>query len=275
MDYMQLLSSLGRNGDTMLAHINPQEAELLKALGGAGTTNPETGLSEFYDAAGMGGAPGAGGDVGGSGLSGAAGGGGAASGGGMTMDPSAALPEVNVGAGRFATGTNVGQTPQEAMDYAATHGPGGGSLFGNIIASEGWQDPTVADLGPLGLVKGSTIGNTALNMGLSLAGGALMGLPGLFVGAVSKGAPIANDMLGYQGSLMTSPNGTAQAAGTNSQNQGGGVDPMTGLPIQNSATAATTTAATTTPTSTQNLASSLGIDANILDMLLRSGVSQV
>ena len=42
------IASQGRNGDTMLAHINPQEAELLKALGGAGTTNPETGLPEFW-----------------------------------------------------------------------------------------------------------------------------------------------------------------------------------------------------------------------------------
>jgi len=42
------LASQGRNGDTMLAHINPQEAELLKALGGAGTINPKTGLPEFF-----------------------------------------------------------------------------------------------------------------------------------------------------------------------------------------------------------------------------------
>ena len=42
------LASRGRNGDTMLAHINPQEAGLLKAMGGAGTINPKTGLREFY-----------------------------------------------------------------------------------------------------------------------------------------------------------------------------------------------------------------------------------
>lgn len=44
-----LLQSKGRRGDTMLAHITPQEAALLKSRGGAGTTNPETGLPEFYD----------------------------------------------------------------------------------------------------------------------------------------------------------------------------------------------------------------------------------
>jgi hypothetical protein len=44
---MQRLASLGRGGDTMLAHINPEEAALLKARGGSGTINPNTGLPEF------------------------------------------------------------------------------------------------------------------------------------------------------------------------------------------------------------------------------------
>ena len=42
------MASLGRNGDTILAHINPQEARLLKAFGGSGTINPQTGLPEFF-----------------------------------------------------------------------------------------------------------------------------------------------------------------------------------------------------------------------------------
>ncbi|HER26242.1 MAG TPA: hypothetical protein ENI69_03950, partial [Rhodospirillales bacterium] len=43
-----LLQRKGRNGDTVLAHITPQEAALLERLGGAGTRNPETGLMEFF-----------------------------------------------------------------------------------------------------------------------------------------------------------------------------------------------------------------------------------
>jgi hypothetical protein len=43
----RLVAQQGRRGDTMLAHINPQEARLLKALGGAGTINPRTGLPEY------------------------------------------------------------------------------------------------------------------------------------------------------------------------------------------------------------------------------------
>jgi hypothetical protein len=42
------LASKGRYGDTMLAHINAEEAALLKSRGGAGTINPKTGLPEFY-----------------------------------------------------------------------------------------------------------------------------------------------------------------------------------------------------------------------------------
>jgi len=42
-----LLQQAGRNGDTILAHINPAEAGMLKAAGGSGTINPETGLLEF------------------------------------------------------------------------------------------------------------------------------------------------------------------------------------------------------------------------------------
>jgi hypothetical protein len=45
----QWLAAQGRNGDSLVAHITGQEAALLKRLGGAGTTNPRTGLLEFYD----------------------------------------------------------------------------------------------------------------------------------------------------------------------------------------------------------------------------------
>ena len=42
------IASLGRFGDTMLAHITPEEAQLLKSRGGSGTINPNTGLPEFF-----------------------------------------------------------------------------------------------------------------------------------------------------------------------------------------------------------------------------------
>lgn len=44
----RLVAGRGRSGDTMLAHITPEEARLLRSRGGAGTINPETGLPEFF-----------------------------------------------------------------------------------------------------------------------------------------------------------------------------------------------------------------------------------
>lgn len=43
----EALRQQGRGGDTILAHINPSEARMLKAMGGSGTINPATGLMEF------------------------------------------------------------------------------------------------------------------------------------------------------------------------------------------------------------------------------------
>jgi len=43
----QRVQSAGRNGDTMLAHITPQEANLLERRGGLGSMNPNTGLPEY------------------------------------------------------------------------------------------------------------------------------------------------------------------------------------------------------------------------------------
>jgi hypothetical protein len=41
------LAAKGHNGDTMLAHINPSEAQMLKQAGGSGRINPDTGLMAF------------------------------------------------------------------------------------------------------------------------------------------------------------------------------------------------------------------------------------
>lgn len=43
----ELLRQMGRGQDTMLAHITPEEAEMLLQAGGSGTINPDTGLPEF------------------------------------------------------------------------------------------------------------------------------------------------------------------------------------------------------------------------------------
>jgi len=45
----ELLRSKGKGKDTILAHINPREAALLKRHGGSGEINPDTGLPMFAD----------------------------------------------------------------------------------------------------------------------------------------------------------------------------------------------------------------------------------
>lgn len=42
-----MVASRGRGKDTMLAHITPKEAQMLRAKGGMGTINPATGLPEY------------------------------------------------------------------------------------------------------------------------------------------------------------------------------------------------------------------------------------
>jgi hypothetical protein len=42
------MAKMGRRGDTMLAHITPSEARMLRRRGGSGTINPSTGLPEFF-----------------------------------------------------------------------------------------------------------------------------------------------------------------------------------------------------------------------------------
>lgn len=43
----QAMQGMGRNQDTMLAHITPKEARVLQMMGGIGTINPTTGLREY------------------------------------------------------------------------------------------------------------------------------------------------------------------------------------------------------------------------------------
>ena len=42
------IAAEGRNGDAILAHINPGEAQMLQRMGGSGSINPTTGLPEFF-----------------------------------------------------------------------------------------------------------------------------------------------------------------------------------------------------------------------------------
>jgi GH24 family phage-related lysozyme (muramidase) len=45
---LQEVKKLGRHGDTELVHVNQQEKQMLKNMGGSGTINPYTGLEEYH-----------------------------------------------------------------------------------------------------------------------------------------------------------------------------------------------------------------------------------
>ena len=140
------VAAQGRNGDNMLAHVNPEEAALLKQRGGAGTINPQTGLPEFFEG-------GTGGDIGGGGEKGAAGGfdggtGGSGQGGGAFNQP-----DKHVGPGLYDTNLNVAMSPTaEKLGSAAPQtstGPGvDRGTLGNLV--QGYRDMSP----PLGSVPG-------------------------------------------------------------------------------------------------------------------------
>lgn len=46
----QILGAQGRYGDTELVHVTPREKRMLRESGGSGTTNPYTGLDEYFEA---------------------------------------------------------------------------------------------------------------------------------------------------------------------------------------------------------------------------------
>jgi hypothetical protein len=48
MEAVDRVAAAGRGGDELLAYLSPESVELLKQMGGSGTTNPDTGLPEFF-----------------------------------------------------------------------------------------------------------------------------------------------------------------------------------------------------------------------------------
>jgi hypothetical protein len=194
----------GRNGDTMLAHVNPEEAALLKARGGAGTVNPRTGLPEFYDtgqSAGESGALGAAGDAAG-GFGGGLGMGNAPGGGGGS------LPEVNVGPGSNATGINAGLNQGAAAAGSAGFqeaNPGAGALPGSGLLE------SLMSVIPSGIPGYAKTGAGLLAGSAALPAMGVMGIGGLI------------NALGGQG--LTPEQQAAATAQNNASPQNGGVAP--------------------------------------------------
>ena len=147
------LQSAGRGGDSMLAHINPREAEMLRRMGGSGTVNPNTGLREYKSSKGILGA----------------------------IIP-IALNFIVPGLGA-AIGTALGATGTAAAML-------GSAVIGGVSAGLTGGDPLKgALLGGLGGGLGSAVGgaaNSALGLGLGATGQSILG--GALVGGVTGAA---------------------------------------------------------------------------------------
>lgn len=187
----QKLAKDGVHGDTILAHIGPQEAALLKQRGGAGTINPRSGLPQFYDTGGgsdaemgkdMGGVDGTGKGNGGQGDMGTTGGdgkyGGASDG---TADAASAAAH-----GGFFGGIKdalSGYLGQNAPPDAQTLGPNPMSAQPNSDTYSGFLGSNGA-IGLAGLAGSMAMGP----FGGMLAKGAVAGLQGRSAADVATAA---------------------------------------------------------------------------------------
>jgi hypothetical protein len=195
----------GKGEDTILAHINPLEAKLLKSIGGSGTINPDTGLPQFglfnnpkkwfksVAGGGLGAVignimlPGVGGVIGGA-LGGAAGSkirgrkdvlGSAIRGAGMGM----ALPSIAGGLGSLANGLGAKGMGQFLTNYENSNGilSSLDSLIGSSGASAG-----------AGVPAGSAGAESLLGSSLLKKAGSFLGKPQNLLALGVAASSIAN-----------------------------------------------------------------------------------
>lgn len=167
------LQAAGRGGDSMLAHINPREAEMLRRMGGSGTINPNTGLREYKSGKSILGAvlpiainfiaPGLGTAIGAAmGATGAAAG----------MLGSAVI-------GGLSSGLTGGNPLQGAI--LGGLGAGAGDALGSTLA------PSLS-AGTQGLIGNALVGGVSGALtGQGFGKGALMGVAGNLIGGATQG----------------------------------------------------------------------------------------
>lgn len=165
------LQAAGRGGDTMLAHINPREAEMLRRAGGSGTVNPATGLPEYFSLKSL----------------------------VKTVAP-IALSFIAPGIGTAisgALGLGLGATGAALLGGAVTGGLGSALTGGNVLQG--------AALGAMGQGLGSSIGGS-LAPGLSSAAQSALGsgLVGGAMGAATGQGFLKGAAQGALGSYLSS-----------------------------------------------------------------------
>lgn len=226
--HAQQLQRMGRGGDTMLAHINPREAAVLARMGGSGTVNPNTGLTEFKGG-GLGGiiraivpialnfiAPGlgmVGSALAGGALSAATGGnflqgavmGGLGAGGGSMLG-GMANKAMGLGLGEAATSALGSGLIGGAMGAATGQGFAKGALSGAAGNYLGGQLGSMGGTGALGTGMGEagrSFGNmltAGYDPKTSLIGGGLAGLASGMMGKpLTKSSPSGQVLEGLKG----------------------------------------------------------------------------
>jgi len=189
-------ASKGRNGDTLVAHITPEEAKVLKAMGGSGTINPSTGFLEFYDSDGSGNASDSGNPTGGDN------GGGGGGGGGSSDAATAVSDAIGAGFGPESSGYgNQGGPGPNASAGMSSADPEGTSQAANMstataaqqaglgvgIADTGGVNPTGFAAAP-GLAEVAAaygLGNISLGQALGFGLQSAFSPPGVQIGTLT------------------------------------------------------------------------------------------
>lgn len=185
------IQAAGRGGDTILAHINPQEAEILRRMSGGGTTNPTTGVVEFKGGIGR--------------IIGAV----------LPIAAAIIAPELIPAIGEFVSAGTLTGTAASVVGSAVI-GAAGAALSGQNILKG-------AIVGGIGGGMGDWLGSSLMpessKLAQSLAGNALAG--GL-AGTVSGEGALKGALKGAAGSMIGQYGGEmAQSAGAPKSVQSG------------------------------------------------------
>ncbi len=176
----QQLQGMGRGKDTILAHIMPEEAALLKRMGGSGTVNPNTGLLEFQNPGDIAGGGYGSGNIGGGSSS--------SSGGGSSLSGF-------TGGGSSPSGVSGG-----GFSSSGSGGGGGGysSVGGGGFTSRTGGDGGGSMAAARAIDRASVPGYSApVGGGSSSSYMQSLGVPSLIAGAQNIASSAGNALLGF------------------------------------------------------------------------------
>lgn len=166
----QILGAQGRYGDTELVHVTPREKRMLRESGGSGTTNPYTGLDEYFEGGMMDATSGTT-DSSGLGAATDVGAGGYATGPGVGTGIAADIgPDQEVGTHPF--GTELDVAPAVAIEN--TSAPTGiGGFFSNLMSEYNRAGPSLSRDGPAAIpalaLSAAIPGSGAMRGGFAVA----------------------------------------------------------------------------------------------------------